>query len=86
MRILQLTGKSGADGLLHLTIPAEAGTEFDVAVVVQPKAGAQDDGRTPTPEELGWPPGYFEATFGSIQEETFVAPVGTPPRFTEPLS
>jgi hypothetical protein len=27
-----------------------------------------------TPEQLGWPPGYFEATFGSITDETFVRP------------
>ena len=27
-----------------------------------------------TPEERGWPPGYFENTFGSITDETFVRP------------
>ena len=25
-----------------------------------------------TPEELGWPPGYFDKTFGSINDATFV--------------
>lgn len=24
---------------------------------------------TPTPEELGWPPGYFEQTYGSLKDE-----------------
>ncbi len=24
-----------------------------------------------TPEELGWPPGYFEDTFGSIDDPAF---------------
>lgn len=27
-----------------------------------------------TPENRGWPPGYFETTFGSITDETFVRP------------
>jgi hypothetical protein len=26
------------------------------------------------PEELGWPPGYFEQTAGAIQDETFTRP------------
>lgn len=31
MRVIQLSAKAGADGRLHLDIPAEAGMEFDVA-------------------------------------------------------
>lgn len=27
-----------------------------------------------TPEDRGWPPGYFESTFGSITDETFERP------------
>ena len=34
MRVIQLSAKAGADGRLHLDIPAEAGMEFDVAVVL----------------------------------------------------
>ena len=26
------------------------------------------------PEERGWPPGYFESTYGSITDETFSRP------------
>jgi len=39
-----------------------------VLVVLQPRIA------TTTPEERGWPPGYFEKTFGSINDETFVRP------------
>jgi hypothetical protein len=71
MRILHLTARSASDGQLHLHIPAEADTEFEVAVVVQPKVATNGIERKLTPEELGWPPGYFEATYGSIQDEAF---------------
>lgn len=41
-------------------------TEFDVIVVVQPKAPGATDAQ-------GWPPGYFDLA-GSITDETFVRP------------
>lgn len=69
MRLVQLTAKAGPDGVLHLTIPAEVGAEFDVDVVLQPRAPGA--GRRPTPEELGWPPGYFENVIGSIDDPAF---------------
>ncbi len=77
MRVIQLSAKAGADGRLHLDIPAEAGMEFEVAVVLTANGAVRET----TPEELGWPQGYFEATYGSIQDERFVAPVRTPARF-----
>ncbi len=67
MRVIQLSAKAGADGRLHLNIPAEAGMEFEVAVVLTANGAA----RKPTPEELGWPPGYFENVFGSIDDPAF---------------
>jgi hypothetical protein len=27
-----------------------------------------------TPQDRGWPPGYFDKTFGSIDDESFVCP------------
>ena len=68
MRVIQLSAKAGADGRLHLDIPAEAGMEFEVAVVLTANGAA----RKPTPEELGWPPGFFENVIGSIDDDTFV--------------
>lgn len=67
MQTIRVREKTGKDGTLSLRIPlGTPEAEFEVLVVVQPL--------TATPEERGWPPGYFDRTFGSIQDETFVRP------------
>ena len=70
MQTIHISEKTGKDGTLLLRIPlGKPEAEYDVVLVVQPKeplAAAQ------TAEERGWPPGYFEATFGSIDDEAFV--------------
>lgn len=69
MQTIRVLEKTGKDGMLSLRIPlGNPEVEYDVLVVVQPKAAAASS------DELGWPPGYFEATFGSIDDETFVRP------------
>lgn len=40
------------------------GTHVNVEPVARPKQG----------EATGWPPGYFDQTFGSISDETFMRP------------
>jgi hypothetical protein len=86
MRVIQMTARAGPDGVLHLTVPVGAADgEFEVAVVVQAKSSVNGVGRTPTPEELGWPPGYFEATYGSITDERFEAPPRRPGKPIPPL-
>ena len=79
MQTLRVTERTGKDGVLHVSIPlGEPEADFDVVLVVQPKG---TESPTPTPEGLGWPPGYFEKTFGSITDETFVrAPQGELPK------
>jgi hypothetical protein len=67
MRVVRLTATAGSDGHIRLDIPATAG-EYEVAVVLSPKVGANGAGRKPTPEELGWPAGYFGRTFGAIPD------------------
>jgi hypothetical protein len=85
MRVIQMSAKAGPDGVLHLDIPVGAADgEFEVAVVVQAKPSVNGT-RKPTPEELGWPPGYFEATYGSITDERFEAPPRQPPKPIRPL-
>ena len=70
MATIRVTTVAGADGVVRLAIPVgEAGVEYDVVVTPKP---ATD--RKPTPEELGWPPGFFENVIGSIDDDTFVAP------------
>ncbi len=69
MKTHRTLGRAGEDGVLHLDIPVgEPNAEFEVIVVLQPKAAAS---RPKTPEELGWPPGFFEKTAGTIQDPTF---------------
>jgi hypothetical protein len=58
---------AAANGELVLRVPMPTG-EYDVQLVVTPKPAGIGPARTPTPEELGWPPGYFERVVGAIPE------------------
>jgi hypothetical protein len=76
MTVIRITATPARDGSLHLTIPVGADTgTFDVAIVVTPA----------TDEKRGWPEGYFERTYGSITDESFVAPPRLPADPVEPL-
>ena len=72
MPVLNFSAEADAAGVIHLDIPVGASGNFDVQVVVSPKPTPGD--APTTPEERGWPPGFFELTAGSIDDETFVAP------------
>jgi hypothetical protein len=48
------------------------GQEVTVLAPLAPAVDLSEIGGTP--EDRGWPPGYFEKTFGSITDETFVRP------------
>jgi len=86
MRVVQVTAKPDADGVLRLSIPVgPSAGEFEVAVVLSPRPAANGPARPKTPEELGWPPGFLESTYGSITDETFVAPPRHPPDPVEPI-
>jgi hypothetical protein len=74
MATIRLTATAGADGVLRLALPVGAG-EYEVAVEVTPKPPAP--ARTPTPEELGWPPGWFDKVVGSL-DDSFQLPPRTP--------
>ncbi len=85
MHVVRMSAKSGPDGILHLSVPVGAAGEFEVAVVVAPKPTANGAPTTKTPEELGWPPGFFENVIGSIDDEKFVAPPRPPAKPLPPL-
>lgn len=71
MQTIRAMEKTGKDGTLLLRIPlGKPETEYEVLVVIQP---AEKSGPARTPEELGWPPGYFDLA-SSIDDETFVRP------------
>jgi hypothetical protein len=69
MQAIRVLEKTGKDGTLSLRIPlGKPEAEYEVLVVVQPRTTAA------TPEDHGWPPHYFENTFGAIADDTFVRP------------
>ena len=73
MRVIQVSAKADPDGVIRLSIPVGAGGgEYELAVVVNPRPAVNGTAGGKTPEELGWPPGYFEKTYGSITDETFM--------------
>ena len=73
MKTIQMAGKSGPDGVLHVNVPVgTAETEFDVVVILQAKPTATPD----SPESRGWPPGFFENTAGKWEGEFERPPQG----------
>jgi len=86
MRVLQMAAKAGSDGIIHLALPlGAANEEFELAIIVSQKQTANGAVKVKTPEELGWPPGFFENVIGSIDDDTFCEPPDSPPRPVEPL-
>ena len=72
MHTLRVTERTGKDGVLHIDFPVGTpDADFEVVLVVQPKPGEPAEGLA-VPH--GWPPGYFDNTFGSITDETFMRP------------
>jgi hypothetical protein len=68
MQTVRMVVKTDADGKLHIDLPTGwAESEFEVVLVWQPKAPAPEG----SPESRGWPPGFVEQTYGSIQDEAF---------------
>ena len=83
MRVLRILAVTEADGMIRLRFPGgKPGEMFDTAIVMSVPA---PPGPQPTPEELGWPPGYLESTYGSIDDETFEAPSRNRPEPPEPI-
>jgi hypothetical protein len=70
MNSMKLRSRVGADGVLNLRVPVGVtNAEVEVVVVFQLVEPAQ----TPkTPEELGWPAGFFEQTAGAWAGEPLV--------------
>ena len=69
MQTIRVLEKTGKDGMLSLRIPlGKPEAEYDVLIVVQPRTAAT------TSKEGGWPPEYFERTFGSIDDDSFLRP------------
>lgn len=61
----------GPDGTLTVAVPTPLReTDVEVMLVVQPVPAREPlPTAALTPEELGWPPGFFEETFGAWKGE-----------------
>ena len=72
MQTVCVSERTGSDGILNLRIPiGKPDAEYEVVLVLQPKSISQPSAAA---TDNGWPAGYFEETFGSITDETFVRP------------
>jgi len=68
VQTIALRARVGADGILHLEVPvALTNTELDVKLTMEPVKEETD-----SPEGRGWPPGFFEETFGSCQDDPLI--------------
>ncbi len=66
MESIKLRSHVGPDGILKLEVPVGVvNTDLDVVVSVESVGNRQ---AAKTPEELGWPPGFFEDMAGSIPD------------------
>ena len=75
MQSLTVHTRVGKDGILKLETPIDLrNTEVEVVLVVNQTSGKQKT--QPTKKAKGWPPGFFEATFGSIPDFPERAPQG----------
>jgi hypothetical protein len=65
MHSVTLRSHVGADGILNLQVPVGLqDTDLEVMVIMQPLL----TNAIKSPENSGWPPGFFEQTFGSIPD------------------
>ena len=78
MRVVQLTVTPDADGVLRFAIPAGPGVTGPVEAAVVITATVNGTAPAKTPEERGWPPGFFENVVGSIEDEAFCRPPQPP--------
>ncbi|MHC0068058.1 hypothetical protein ACWATR_35100 [Nostoc sp. UIC 10890] len=70
MQSIKLRSHVGSDGILHLEIPVGIrDKEIEVTVTYQQ---LEPSAPSKTPEELGWPAGFFEQTYGSCQDDPIV--------------
>lgn len=66
-RTIHTLQEVGPDKVLHLNIPVDQGScYYKLVITLEPDTPPE---RQPTPEELGWPPGYFEQTAGRWEGE-----------------
>jgi hypothetical protein len=79
MKVVQVSSEADSEGVVRLAIPhCQRDTNYELVVVMRaiPKTATDD---------RGLPVGYVEKTYGSIDDETFVAPPRPQPMPLEPV-
>jgi hypothetical protein len=67
MHSIKLDAHVDPDGTLRLNVPVGlANQDVEVIVVIQPR---RCEVKGTKPEDLGWPPGYFEETYGCLRDD-----------------
>lgn len=66
MQSITVQSHVGEDGILRLQIPVGV-KDADLRVTINFQLPELNDA-TKSPEELGWPPGFFEETFGCLKD------------------
>ena len=70
MQSITLNSRVGQDGVLKLSVPLGLpGVEMEVMIIIQPVTQPQP---SEMPDGLGWPPAFFEHTFGCLRDESLV--------------
>ena len=83
MRVIRVLAVTEADGMIRLRFPGgKPGEMFDTAIVMSVPAPPPPPRSS---EELGYPPGFLESTYGSITDEKFEAPSRNRPEPREPV-
>lgn len=69
METIVLRQKANAEGALTIQVPARLrDAELDVVVILQPVVPAEEPAVLPE-TAAGWPPHFFEATYGSLADD-----------------
>jgi hypothetical protein len=78
MESIKLQSHVGPDGVLKLEVPVGlSNVEYEVMVIMQPVHTATPSSPETaklSPEEPGWPPGFFEQTEGSLEDDPIKRP------------
>ncbi|HET6383505.1 MAG TPA: hypothetical protein VFJ58_08960 [Armatimonadota bacterium] len=81
---IQTTGHVGSDGTLALHEPTPLrNVDVDVLVVLQPTGASDAD---MSPEESGWPAGFFAETYGSCADDPIERPPQGAPDLRDPFA
>ena len=67
MQSITQNSRVGRDGILKLSVPVGlSDVEVEVMIIIQPITQSEP------PDGLGWPPAFFERTFGCLRDEPLV--------------